>query len=606
MVVKFRIPRSALFLALIALVALSALPQAAATEPVPQAAATEPVPQAVAESTESTANETAPTPLPTPAPYTFGCDPVNDFPVDLSGWQYKGLVHYWDEKDVASCVQKCCDVGPACVIWQFSEEEGACWAGAMNANPSADPEHKYQSRGRNMTPPAPTPPTPAPTPDPGCTADSGVGSTCHGHGTCSGGQQCECDNTWASFALPRPDDDDGPPTTYSLNCPYNFDQTGCCFKKASAGCHPNAIATFIKYGVGLGILALGAGYIKWTKHKMDFQLDKPPLSTTGGGLPVDEPYDAGFPGKLLRTWLHVPMQDWHFGVLNLFMDAAGRYFMISGFSSGKGDFTFYTTPGGDAYGIDCECAQFSAGSATASGTSMAPTDWWFAQPGNTLNPNAQNLGKTTPSQCGTLTQLCGYEDMKGTAWVVLIVFELLAGIFFYVQREHFRGAWVSNDLWLATKGTQLVKWNQTRFYASLIPNLKENLCNGTPHNAAQLSKPTIFDWFTLFFINFLPVFASLSSLLVNGEIITTSQKFVTHCDKGAVLINIAVYLGLGGKDGVVTLCKAIWFACCAILPCFTLSDDTLASFFREEKEISKDSAEKHAAGSAYVAMGDDA
>ena len=92
------------------------------------------------------------------------CDPVKDFPVDLSDWQYKGLTQWKDEKDVASCAQKCCDVGPACVIWQFSKADG-CWAGAKSTRPYPDPTHAYQSRGRNMAPPAPTPaPTPVPSP----------------------------------------------------------------------------------------------------------------------------------------------------------------------------------------------------------------------------------------------------------------------------------------------------------------------------------------------------------------------------------------------------------------------------------------------------------
>ena len=104
------------------------------------------------------------------------CSATTDFPVDLTGWQYKGLKQEKDASDVPTCAQKCCDMGPACLIWQFSEHDG-CWVGAKNADPYADPDHKYQSRGRNMSPPAPTPP-PTPMPD---APPSGRGLT---KGTC--------------------------------------------------------------------------------------------------------------------------------------------------------------------------------------------------------------------------------------------------------------------------------------------------------------------------------------------------------------------------------------------------------------------------------------
>ena len=117
------------------------------------------------------------------------CSATTDFPVDLTGWQYKGLKQEKDASDVPTCAQKCCDMGPACLIWQFSEHDG-CWVGAKNTDPYADPDHKYQSRGRNMSPPAPTPPpTPMPEPKGPYALDDtpGLGLRWEGVGAISGG-----------------------------------------------------------------------------------------------------------------------------------------------------------------------------------------------------------------------------------------------------------------------------------------------------------------------------------------------------------------------------------------------------------------------------------
>ena len=69
------------------------------------------------------------------------CDPTNDFPVDLSGYQYLGLEHVGSAKDVSSCANACCAKSvDDCKLWQFSDT--GCWIGKDHPNPGKDPQHK--------------------------------------------------------------------------------------------------------------------------------------------------------------------------------------------------------------------------------------------------------------------------------------------------------------------------------------------------------------------------------------------------------------------------------------------------------------------------------
>ena len=80
------------------------------------------------------------------------CSATGDFPVDLTGWQYKGLEQKKDAKNAQECAQKCCNMGPACLIWQFSDST-SCWVGGKSATQFPDAGHTFQSRGRNMPQP---------------------------------------------------------------------------------------------------------------------------------------------------------------------------------------------------------------------------------------------------------------------------------------------------------------------------------------------------------------------------------------------------------------------------------------------------------------------
>jgi hypothetical protein len=113
---------------------------------------------------------------------------------------------------------------------------------------------------------------------------------------------------------------------------------------------------------------------------------------------VDAPYDAGIKGKALRDCMKIPLQNWHFGIVDLFQHAASKYFMYRGLAGG-GAFTFYTSTGGQAYGIDCGCAQYAP-----DGTTMiAPTAWWADA------AYAPTAWGGAPPSCGTVTQLCSLE-----------------------------------------------------------------------------------------------------------------------------------------------------------------------------------------------------
>jgi hypothetical protein len=401
----------------------------------------------------------------------------------------------------------------------------------------------------------------------GCIPGSEPGGTCHGNGICSG-VSCACNAGWTNYSLPpnppgcpAPDTDNPTPSPAGC-CPYSFDQTGCCFKEATPGCHASAKHMFIKIGAGLATVALGMGLIKLMKHKSTVKLEDPPLITTDNGYPVDAPFDAGFLGKVLRDKLHIPIQNWHFGVLHLFQHVAGKYFMIMSLGTGKGSFTYYTAPGedGQAYGIDCTCAQFDA-----NGKSMAPTDWWYQVPGSYAT---ENQGLSTPQSCGTLTQLCYYSEPLGTGGVIAgvgiaVVIEIIFGIYLFRKRENFPGAWFTKDLWLAIKGTQLVKKNQA---------------------PRSQGKPTPQDFGMVLLTNFAPSFAAFFAIAGSWEAVSSAQKFVTPCDKVSIVITIVLFFALGGWHGAILFFQAGYIA---ILSAVCSSgdknqEDAVAAFFCEE------------------------
>ena len=78
------------------------------------------------------------------------CD-QSSFPVDLTGKQYMGLGKGPASADtVDKCQQACCDAGPACKIWQFSNDPSQkpdCWIGSATSFNKGD---GYISRGRNL------------------------------------------------------------------------------------------------------------------------------------------------------------------------------------------------------------------------------------------------------------------------------------------------------------------------------------------------------------------------------------------------------------------------------------------------------------------------
>ena len=93
------------------------------------------------------------------------------FPIDFNGKQMDGLYGVSKALDVDQCRQACCDVGPSCEVYQWSEnpaEKPNCWIGRKGTIIRNGP---YVAGGRTPkpTPPPPTtPPTlPPPTPAPG-------------------------------------------------------------------------------------------------------------------------------------------------------------------------------------------------------------------------------------------------------------------------------------------------------------------------------------------------------------------------------------------------------------------------------------------------------
>jgi hypothetical protein len=114
------------------------------------------------------------------------------FPIDLNGKQVDGLTAFKAANDLDACRQACCDAGPSCAVWEFSEHPSKspsgkikCWIGKMGKIMGSGP---YSSRGRTP-PPTPAPPTPAPPKTAPITIDDtkGLGLRWEGVGAISGG-----------------------------------------------------------------------------------------------------------------------------------------------------------------------------------------------------------------------------------------------------------------------------------------------------------------------------------------------------------------------------------------------------------------------------------
>jgi hypothetical protein len=325
---------------------------------------------------------------------------------------------------------------------------------------------------------------------------------CHGNGACSlSTMLCECAAGWDTIKscgrLDQNDScqfctDDAASYNDASCCPFSFAATGCCFKAATPGCSTASEDLFIKYGVilGLGLLCLASIKVFLSGRHEDMPLEPidedraasgasssagiandalPALS--GGGdataksdsmdlqeplvdrrtgseapaeaferRPVDEAYRAGIKGKVLRSWLGIPLTDRQFGVLSLLSHLTSKYLMVVGLQSGEGKFTLFTpnlissshAGAPIAYGIDCACAQFSpAGQAP-----VPPTDWWYGPPstwGQRRGQDGGNSSRAVPPGCGTIQQLCSYQYLGADSKVFLmaLVIELWIGCYFF-------------------------------------------------------------------------------------------------------------------------------------------------------------------------------
>lgn len=61
------------------------------------------------------------------------------FPKDFNGKQVGGLTGNSKADDVASCRQACCDQGPSCEMYEFSEHPSRmpkCWMGKIGSGAS--------------------------------------------------------------------------------------------------------------------------------------------------------------------------------------------------------------------------------------------------------------------------------------------------------------------------------------------------------------------------------------------------------------------------------------------------------------------------------------
>ena len=112
----------------------------------------------------------------------------SSFEIDLDGKQIGGLTGVSSAKSLDACRQACCDKGPSCEVYQWSNNPSKppdCWIGKMAGSMGSGP---YSSRGRTPKP-TPAPPTPVPPPTGTITLDdsAGLGLRWEGVGAISGG-----------------------------------------------------------------------------------------------------------------------------------------------------------------------------------------------------------------------------------------------------------------------------------------------------------------------------------------------------------------------------------------------------------------------------------